>query len=300
MFSLSTILSAGWKNLKSNPILLVPGILSAILSFVFIFAIAWALAGDLDAAATTALTSGVDMVTYLNSINFEAFDFGHFFLIFFVALILMFVCSAFIEAGLTGMVKEAVVTGKTKFGDLFTYGAKYFLRFILYTILLSLVIGIPIIILAVIMGFVVSSLTAGTTTIAVVSFLFLLLIFIAAILLSLFFYFVPYIIIVEDMGVIDSFKRSYHLFMDNKKNVFVFVLAMVVINFILLLLTNILVVVLDFIPVVGVFIALLVSLIFTSAITALIAAWGIHAFIELAGKDVIGVAYVEYAEITEE
>ncbi|WNY28425.1 hypothetical protein MmiEs2_06100 [Methanimicrococcus stummii] len=309
MFSLNTILSKGWDDFKSNPILLVPGLLAGSLSIIFAVVLFWAMFGDIMQAI--AMTSSSTASTMFLDPNYfdsfiDSFNVVRFLLIFIVSMILLVIVSVFIEAGLTGMAKEAVEKGTTTFGDFLSYGAKYFLKFLAYSIVIGIIVGIPVAIIAIIfIAFIAVIVATGSIALAILAyFVFLILIIIVALIVTLFFYFIPYAIVIDEMGVMDSISKSYRIFMDNKGDVFIFILIVGIISFAVSFVVGIFTGILGIIPIVGAILSLIISIIVTAVLSALSAVWSTRAYYMLTDETVYEQPvceqeFSEYAEIEE-
>ncbi|WP_316558013.1 hypothetical protein [Methanimicrococcus hongohii] len=307
MISFNAIMSGGWEDFKANPVLFIPGLLSAILAIVFSIVLIWAMFGDLESAIMLTGSSGSMDINMFESINFDAFDYANFALIYFVSIIIMLVLSSFISAGLTGMAKEVTLTGTTKFGDFFSNGFKYFFRMLLYTIAFIIILCIPAGFLTAIYMILVFGIAAtgsgGALVFALLlGLLLLILVVVITVLFVLMFYFTAYAIVVDEMGVIDSFRKSYNIFKENKADVFIFVLLILVITFAVSFVVGIITSILGLIPFgfIGAIAGILINIIITAGLTALTTVWGVRMYYALTDETVVEeIVYEEYSEYSE-
>ena len=301
MVSFSNVFSGGWRDFTTNPVFIIPGILFSMVGTLFGFALLWSLFGDIGTVASLFL--GTVDPFFFESIDFEALNLSLFGLTFLVGLVLTLICYSFIYAGLTGMAKEAALTGSTKLGDFFSYGVQYLLRVVCYMILLTAIFAIPT--AAIFAAFAVlflAAIAAGPAGIAIgmiLGLLLLLVLIVVFIVLYLMTYFGTYAIVIDDMGVIDGLKTSYYLFMDNKANVFIFLLLIFAISIGIGFITFIISVILGFIPIAGPITALLIETIIYGILYALMFAWGVRMYYELTkeAEESVHDEYSEYASI---
>jgi len=158
-----------------------------------------------------------------------------------VSSIILFILTAYVSAGMIGMSKEAISTGKTKFKDLFTYGNKYTIRFIFATIILlilqlvTIVFWSPVIYLFMNSGYTIDlfldllmnnfdALVPFLKTLFVPALFCLLLTSIYLIIIWVLFYFATYAIVIDDMPVIASFKKSYTMVRQHIWKVILFII----------------------------------------------------------------------------
>lgn len=307
--SIGTILSKGWDDLKANPVLIAPGVLTMLFTYIFIFALVLVLLTQFMSAGDLFMNSGGVDPAYFDSLNFDSVNIGLIVAVFLVAVILLILVSSFISAGLTGMAKEAVTTGKTSLSDLWAYGKKYFLKMLGLTIILGiimailgLIVGLILLIIFMIPMILFMSLGSMAGAIGFVLFylLFLIVFIFAVILISAPFYFASYALVVDDYGIFESISKSWHLFMANKKEVLYFVIVIIFISFAVSLVLQALGFVLAFIPIVGIILLFLIEFILLSVMTALYAVWSVRKYYGLITEDVFeepAAAYGEYSRI---
>ena len=192
----------GIKNMYKNKIILLPFLLFTVISIVF--SLIW--------TAIPLMEIEIDPLV----LNIGAA----------ISSVILFILTAYVSVGMIGMSKEAISTGKTKFKDLFTYGNKFTIRFIFATIILlilqlvTIVFWLPVIYLFMNSGYTVDlfldllmnnfdALVPFLKTLFVPALFCLLPTLIYLFAIWVLFYFVTYAIVVDDLPVIASFKKSY-------------------------------------------------------------------------------------------
>lgn len=302
--SLGTILSKGWEDFKRNPVLIIPGIITNLLTYIILFVMIFAL---IDAFIPLTTLFGMDLAAldaYMNAMTVDNIHFGRFAIITLVMLIVFMLISVFLTAGLTGMAKEAVRANKTSLGDLWTYGKKYFLRMLGLYIVIFVALMIYAVVIGVVLGFLIGAAVdlSGSSMIASLGMILIILIaLILGILFALIIYFAPYALVLDDLGVIDSLRKSYRLFMDNKAEVFIFVIALALINIIISIVISVISFVLALIPIVGIFLMAIIDIVVTAAVLGLFAVWAVRKYDALTGSRAApqssAPAYTEYSRI---
>jgi len=208
--NISSLFSDGLEDIKKNPILLIPtvaaGIVLSILS-VIMMALLFLFVG-LISYASEVLSVICLMIAVI------------------VFYVVIFAACAYLTAGLTGMSFEAVKKGTTEFSSFFSYGNKYILRVLTSIILIGLIVGIPI---GLVFGLVSILAVASPMLGIILMLLSFLFIFVYMIALSIYLYFVTYAIVIDDLPVIESMRKSIALFNANKSDVLTFFACMILI-----------------------------------------------------------------------
>jgi hypothetical protein len=203
----------GLKNMTKNPILFAPMFLYLVANFVLSFVFTAVLVIIILFAVGTE-SNGV----LLGAVGISIF----------IYTLIYTVLISYFSAGTIGMSKNIISTGQTKFNDMFTYGNKYTIRVIIATFisailqLISIVFWIPVVYACLTSGYTIESffdlfinnfdeLMLFLTSLLLPALIGFLLTFIYLIIISVLFYFVKYAIIVDDIPVIASFKKSYVL-----------------------------------------------------------------------------------------
>ncbi|MDR2944954.1 MAG: hypothetical protein LBU81_07765 [Methanosarcinales archaeon] len=292
--SIGTILSKGWDDFKSNPIMAAPTFLMSLIILIIIFA-----AGFIFMARFAAFTTG--SIPGLPS--FGSAEIGLILLAGFAAILFSLI-SVFIEAGLTGMAKEAVTTGKTSLNDLWTYGKKYFFRYLCVSIIIGIICMIPLTIIClpfvlVIAGLVMSESMGGAFLALFLLLVFYIVLILAALLISLPFFFASAALIIDDCGISESIRKSWNLFMENKKEVFWFAAAMIFISIAVTMIFSFFGSLLAIIPLIGLILNSLISVAGTSVLGALVLLWTVRKYYNLTAEDVFEESAVEFSEYSE-
>ena len=220
----------GLKNLHKNPVIFWPYILFTIL--VSIASLIWA--GALVIFLFIPILEGGLIDWTSAAISSAAF------------LLFSMLLTAYVSAGTIGMTKNAISTGITKFGDCFTYGNKYFVRVFIASILvallqlIALIFWTPMIYVFNTSGYTFSmfieilfstpeALISLLTSLAIWGIIGFLLNLIYSIIISVLFYFVLYAIVIDNCGIVASFKKSYEMLRQNFWKVLIFIIAVYVI-----------------------------------------------------------------------
>ncbi|MBZ3934962.1 DUF7847 domain-containing protein [Methanimicrococcus blatticola] len=296
--SIGTVISKGWEDFKANPILLAPGILLNILVYIYLIAVFFSLFPDMSTVFSLMGSAGYVDPSIYDTMFDESFNFARFLAITYIGLFIFVIFAVFIEAGLTGMSKEATLTGETSLRDFFSYGAKYFLKLLLLTIVIGIIVGVP---LGIVFGFliilIIALIAAGSIALAIlIGFISVLAVIVIVFALSLILYFTTYALILENCGVIGSIKKSYNLFMENKGEVFLFALVLFAISFGVSFVMNIVVTILGFIPLVGFIVGTLINVIVVSVLTGLQTVWCVRMYYSLVEEKTDEEPAEEYSE----
>jgi len=229
----------GLKNVAKNPILFVPALIFALLSFSLTL---------IQAYVSFFNPEFLENIyeNYLTQVYISE-NLWTIIAIVFAGLILSFLINAFFSAGQIGMSKEAVEKGKTSLSDFFSYGGRYIFRVFLSLLLLSLLQCIAVIFWSPLyyvysksgltlndisesilnLFLEAGSLPDSVITMLLLFFIGLLLALIYFIILAILFYFVSYAIVIDDMPVFASFKKSFALLKQYPGKVLIFIIALV-------------------------------------------------------------------------
>ena len=220
----------GIKNITKNPVLFVP----FILFFAILLVLAFVL-GIVIAFPIIALIEGSEINWIFLGIAILLFAF------------IILILSSHVSAGTIGMAKEAVSTGNAKLNDWFTYGNKYLGRIFFATILTSIielvviVFWLPTVYVLINSGYTLTSfidildtnpdaLLPFFTSLIIPILIGCLLTIVYSIIVYVLLYFVEYAIVVDDMAVFASFKKSYAVLRQHFWNVLFFVIAIYLIS----------------------------------------------------------------------
>ena len=258
---LGDILKNGFQTWKNNLITCVPFLLSAILIILLVLGllifVIFLMAGSLSSLGYT-LTSSLSNLPILS-----------FFLLILLVIIFVVVISlidAFFEAGAIGMAKEATQKGKTSLDDMMQYGKKKVVSLFLANLLVGIIILVGVIILLgcfigipYLFGF--FSGYGGMN-------LWLLLFIILGICLTLLYLLitaiifspVKYALVVSDLGAIAGVEEGYNFFKKHKLDVFLMWLIVLAVGLGLSAVSFILRLPLSFIPLLGVILSVIISI----------------------------------------
>ena len=223
----------GVKNMVKNPILFLPMFIYFLLIFALSIIFGLVIAEPL---VTVIEGEGASVITWL-LLGFVSF----------LLLLIMTIMSSYVSAGTIGMAKESVLTGRTKFKDLFTYGNKFTVRIFFATLLMSflelvmILFWLPTIYIFINSEYTILSffetllmnpedLMPLLATLMIPILIGCLLTIVYSIIIYVAFYFVTYALVVDNLSVIASFKKSYALFRQHPFSVLIFILIIYVIT----------------------------------------------------------------------
>ncbi|ODS39000.1 MAG: hypothetical protein A7316_06410 [Candidatus Altiarchaeales archaeon WOR_SM1_86-2] len=284
---LTEILTDGFELWRNNLILGVPPLLSWIIQLVL---------GITIIVVMVFAVLGVGFGTGLFLEDFENIDaiigsLGSIVII--VVLLILFVViitlliDAFFMAGLIGMVKEAIETGKTEFETMVEYGKRKFISLFLANLMVTIIILLPLIIIGIIFLILfagsiggVADYSGGAETV-VYSFLLFFVVMILwmlyALIISIVLAVVNYAVVISDTGAIGGIKAAYRFFMNHMSDVILMWLIILGISIVCVIVYLAVEIPLSFIPLIGSIIGFLVEMIFYAFIafvlTPLIALW---------------------------
>jgi len=221
--------SNGCKNLFKNPILFAPLLISIVL--LLLISSVWV-------AVVFILAAGTE-------INWTIFTVSTI-----VYLLIAVFLSLYVSAGSVGMSKDVISTGKTSFNRLFVYGNKYIVRLFFASIILSIlqlvmiIFWLPLIYLCMNSGYTIElffdllinnldALIPFLTSLILPTLLGLMLTLIYLIVISVLFYFVTYAIVVDDLPVFASFKKSYVMLRQNFWKIIIFIVLVYAFTFVI-------------------------------------------------------------------
>ena len=295
--SMNSVFSGGWKNIKENPILFIPNILLFILSTVLLIAIG--------IVFIIVFPDGLDVLVnsyseFLVNADVDSLisSWSEFIVFFFLAgsiyLFIYVLLTIYVQAGLIGMSQDVAKTGETKFSKMFFYGNKYFFRSFFASILVALIILIPVCLLYLILivGLIfVISLSSSLAALFIILLFFLMLLFLLVmiaylIIASLYLYFVLYAVVIDNLSVIASIRKSISLFKENKGDVIIFFLVIMAISIGVGMISSVFSY-LGIIPVIGVIfyiLYLLITIITSTLLSAMITVWETRMYLELTGN----------------
>ena len=133
-----------------------------------------------------------------------------------VTVFLLLLITSFFSAGAIGMTRRAIETGKTTMSEMIDYGKKKFISlfFVNIIILLLTILGFLFFIPAVI-AFLSKLINVGLSLLILSFAVWMLYLTTLEIILI----FVPYAVVVSDLGAIEGIKKGYRIFMENKLSI---------------------------------------------------------------------------------
>ena len=265
-------LRGGFNTWKNNIILCIPFILGGILSAitaVVIIAIAflslfWPLIkmffSNPSSITSSEFLSQLHSIISSNLVSIIA--------VFIITGIIIGLISSFFYSGAIGMAKEAILTGKTNLSHMIDYGKRKYLSYFCASIIVGLIfiIGVLFLIPGILSisseigssGFEFSSQNFSTFIPLVIGFLFMVpYMIIMSIVVSL----VTYSVVIDDLSTVEGVKKGFRVFWNNKINVFLIWLIVVIVGIIFGLI--------GLIPIIGGILSLILSFIIVTPLTTI-------------------------------
>ncbi len=125
-----------------------------------------------------------------------------------IVVIIGFLIQLFINAGVVGSVRDAVKAGAVKLGDFFKYANKYFVRFVLFSLLMLAVVIVFGIIAALIIGLISALAKSAAAVAAIIGIILGIVGLIILVILGLYGSLVPVIIVSEEKNVGGSISNA--------------------------------------------------------------------------------------------
>jgi len=119
--------------------------------------------------------------------------------------ILFILISIFVQGGSLGIVKDYIKEGKAKLGSFVSYGLKYYLRLLGLGAVIVLIIGIVALIAALIVA---ATTPLNNTVVTVIATIIAIIIGAIGLYYILLLIMSPYSLICEELGIIESMKKS--------------------------------------------------------------------------------------------
>lgn len=154
---------------------------------------------------------------------------------FILVLLLSILIGSFFEAGAIGMARQALETGRSQTGTMWSSGRKYFLRMLVMSILTGLITfaGLVLLlpgILSMPQPLTARGITPEPQAIGLMALGFILLI-IYVLIVSIILATAPYALVIDGLGAVDSIKAAVRFFSYNKFDVFVLWIIVIAISF---------------------------------------------------------------------
>jgi len=253
---LEDILKKGYGVWRKNLNLAIPFVLSAVLGFI----VAVVFVVIMGILIVLSMPNFMESSTGLGDINI----FGLILLIVTIILmvIVMQLISSFFTAGAIGMAKKALEMKKANLDEMTDYGKRKFMDLFVATMIISLmVILFAILLVGVFIGVPYAIGITTSTPLFVILLISGIVITVVCILaLDLIFTPVPYAIVISDLKAIEGIKKGVKFFMDNKMYTFLLWLLIIVISAATSIILNVTQFILEFIPILGAIMSLMLSL----------------------------------------
>ena len=295
--SMNSVFSSGWKDIKKNPVLFVPTVLLFIFSMILLLAIGIVFFSVFPDGLNVLINSyseflvNEDFDLLMNSLS----DFIWFFFLA-IAIYVFFsvLLTVYVQAGLIGMSHDVSKTGETQLSKMFFYGNKYLFRSLFASILVSLIVLLPFFLFALLIigGLIfLVLLSSGSAllyllllfVLILLLFFFMIIYLIYVIIVSLYLYFVLYAVVIDNLSVIGSIRKSIALFKANIVDVIIFCLIIMVISITVGVIASLLSS-LSAIPVVGIIFSLLylsLTILESFFLSVVIVVWGTRMYLAL-------------------
>jgi hypothetical protein len=182
---------------------------------VFIFNLIWNVLGVFFAPAPPAAVPGEAVAPEVNPV-------------WVILSILFILLSIFIQGGILGVVRDLVKQGILKIGKFINYGKKYYLRLLGLGLLIMLIILVIGLIAAIIVA--IGAPTGNSVVIGITSIL-ALIVGAVGLYVMLLLFLAPYIMVADDLGVIEAMKKSIDIVRRNLLKVLGLAVMLVLIAF---------------------------------------------------------------------
>ena len=226
MEDVGDIIGNGFKTWKSNLNLCVPFLLNLLFSVMAVVPLVAALLAVLGSSGDLQSLESATPEELLSRVEGSLFVLAATFVLVILAIALI---SAFFTAGAIGMAREALDTGKSTTGAMWSAGREHFLNMFIATLLMGIIVvaGTAFLLPGVI--YLLPSFDPSPETVGLlVAGIMLLIIY--ALIVSLFLAIAPYALVVDSLGAVDAIKASVGFFRYNKFDVFVLWLGVVAIS----------------------------------------------------------------------
>ena len=192
------------------------------------------------------------------------------FVLFIVAALITLLVIAFFTAGLIGMSKEAIETGKTQFSTMISCGKKKFMPMFFANLIVSAIILIPAIFAGIILLIIFMGAFEKLSSIFLI-FAAIILWILYAVSAGIIFSIVKYALVISDTGAVGAVKSGFGFFMKHKADVILMWFVVFCLSIVFTGIYSVLYMAFSFIPVIGGLLALLLQVMFY-AFTALVIA----------------------------
>ncbi|HSD58315.1 MAG TPA: hypothetical protein VLB04_09050 [Methanotrichaceae archaeon] len=226
MEDVGDLIGKGFKTWKSNLNLCVPFLLNLLFSVMAVVPLVAALLAVLGSSGDLQSLDSATPEELLSRVEGSLFVLAATFVLVILAIALI---SAFFTAGAIGMAREALDTGKSTAGAMWSAGREHFLNMFIATLLMGIIVvaGAAFLLPGVI--YLLPSFDPSPETVGLlVAGIMLLIIY--ALVVSLLLAIAPYALVVDSLGAVDAIKASVGFFKQNKFDVFVLWLVVVAIS----------------------------------------------------------------------
>jgi len=271
--NLTDILKEGFELWKNNPVLGIPPLLSWIIRYGL-----WFIAGIVIMFAVLGVGLGaVSLSENIENINALIQSLGaaavFIFLIAAFLIVITLLIDAFFKAGLIGMSKEAIETGKTEISTMVECGKRKFIPVFFANLIILILSLLPLIITGIIFLILIASGAASIESFSdaeIVKYTFLFLLLLAIFLLwilyatviDIIFAVAIYAVVISDTGALEGLKAGFRFFMKNKLDVFLMWLIILCISFVFGSIYYMIQMFLSFIPIIGAVIGFVLWVVF--------------------------------------
>ena len=271
--NLTDILKEGFELWKNNPVLGIPPLLGWIIQYGL-----WFIAGIIIMFAVLGVGLGaVSLSENIENINALIQSLGaaavFIFLVAAFLIVITLLIDAFFKAGLIGMSKESIETGKTEISTMVECGKRKFIPVFFANLIILILSLLPLIITGIIFLILIASGAAsiesfGDAEIVKYTFLFLLLLAIIllwilyATVIDIIFAVAIYAVVISDTGALEGLKAGFRFFMRNKLDVFLMWLIILCISFVFGSIYYMIQMFLSFIPIIGAIIGFVLWVVF--------------------------------------
>ncbi len=226
MEDVGDLIGKGFKIWKSNLNLCVPFLLNLLFSILAMVPLVAAFLAILGFSGDLQSLDSITSEELISRLEESLFTLG---IVFVLVILVMALISAFFTAGAIGMAKEALETGKSTIGAMWSAGREHFLNMFIATLLMGIIVVVGVAFLLPGVIYLLPSFDPSPETIGLlVAGIMLLIIY--AIIVSLLLALAPYALVVDSIGAVDAIKASIGFFMQNKFDVFVLWLVVVAIS----------------------------------------------------------------------
>ncbi len=226
MEDVGDLIGKGFKAWKSNLNLCIPFVLNLLFSVLAVVPMVAALLAVLGSSGDLQSLESATPEELLSRVEGSLIALAATFVLVVLAIALI---GAFFTSGAIGMAKEALDTGKSTTGAMWSAGRKHFWNMFIATLLMGIIVvaGTAFLLPGVI--YLLPSFDPSPETIGLlVAGIMLLIIY--ALLVSLLLAVAPYALVVDSIGAVDAIKASIGFFRNNKFDVLVLWLVVVAIS----------------------------------------------------------------------